>query len=128
MYRTDLADVAAVGVSVSCLAHCLAVPLLLVAAPWVVPEFFEDERFHVFAVLAAIPLSALALARSFRARPILPVLAVAAVVVLIAATQAPSEEIERGMTVVGACLLAGVHFFNLRWRRAERHTAALEIG
>ena len=92
MRRSELADLAAMGLSVACMLHCLAVPLLLVAAPWIVPAFFGDEAFHVVAVTLVIPVSLIALAGSAALRPGLVALAAVGVLLLLSAIFAPSPE------------------------------------
>ena len=55
-------DVAAVGLSLLCIAHCLLslMPLLIL------PSLFYDERFHFGIVFLVLPISLLALVMGLR--------------------------------------------------------------
>jgi hypothetical protein len=108
-------DPAAVGVSLACLAHCLLVPLLLSIAPWAVPGLWQDETFHLWAVAAAIPLSAVGIGLGFRQhrRIGLVLLAGAGLTGMLAgALLAPDEATETAATVVGASAVALAHLRN----------------
>jgi hypothetical protein len=112
------ADCAAIGLSMACLVHCLAVPTLLAIAPWLVPPLFDDERFHTLAVATALPLSMLALAGTLRVHPPIVFLAVLGLGTMIVATLTHDEGLEVPLTVAGASLLAFAHLRNWRMRSA----------
>ena len=119
MVPRTFADGAAIGVSMLCMIHCLAVPALLAVAPWIVPGFFADERFHAIAVALALPLSAFALAGTLQARPSIVVLAAAGLTLLLIATLVHEEVLEVGLTVAGALFVALAHVRNLMVRSAH---------
>lgn len=54
-------DYAAISASVLCMLHCLATPLVLVAAPVLSATFLADEAFHRTIVLLVVPTSFMAL-------------------------------------------------------------------
>ena len=114
-----LADAAAIGVSALCLVHCLAVPMLLTLAPWLVPGFFVDESFHMIAVLVALPVSALALAGTLQARPMIVAIAAVGIATMFAATQVHEEVLETTLTVTGVLLVVLAHVRNLMLRTAD---------
>ena len=111
-----IADVAAIGVSLLCIVHCLATPVLLALAPWLVPGLFEDERFHMIAVLVALPVSAVALAGTLRARPEIVAAAAGGLALLLVATSLHDAWMETSMTVSGAILVVFAHVRNLQLR------------
>ena len=119
MVPRTYADGAAIGVSMLCMAHCLALPALLAVAPWFVPGFFADERFHAIAVAFALPVSAFALAGTLQARPLIVVIAAAGLTLLLIATFVHEEALETGLTVTGAALVALAHLRNLMVRSAH---------
>lgn len=115
-------DPAAVGVSLACLVHCLLVPLLLSIAPWAVPGLWQDETFHLWAVGAAIPLSAVGIGLGFRQhrRIGLVLLAGAGLTGLLAgALLAPDETTETAATVAGATAVAIAHLRNYQLGRTR---------
>ncbi len=60
--RSRAADLIGVGLSLACLVHCLALPLLLLAAPALSAWLSLPESFHAVILLLAAPAAALALA------------------------------------------------------------------
>ena len=59
-YRST-ADKAAIGLSLLCALHCLALPLFLSLFPALVAIGFEDERFHLLMLVSVVPMSLFAL-------------------------------------------------------------------
>ncbi|MEE4301171.1 MAG: MerC domain-containing protein [Pseudomonadales bacterium] len=118
MVRRNLADGAAIGISLLCLVHCLALPTLIALAPWLIPGFLVDESFHLAAVLIALPVSAIALASSLRARPTVVVLAGLGLALLLTGAFVEEETLEVSITVCGALLVASAHIRNLLLQRA----------
>jgi hypothetical protein len=62
----DLLDRAAMGVSLACMAHCLAIPLALTLAPPLLPAVWDDRMVHVTALALALPLALLGIGTSLR--------------------------------------------------------------
>ena len=56
-----LADKAAIGVSLLCALHCLALPMGTSLLPSLFGLSLQDESFHIWLVIVVIPLSAFAL-------------------------------------------------------------------
>ena len=54
-------DKAAIGLSLLCAVHCLALPLAIALLPSLAAVGLADEAFHTWIVLAVIPLSTFAL-------------------------------------------------------------------
>ena len=59
-YRST-ADKAAIGLSLLCALHCLALPLFLSLFPALVAIGFQDERFHLLMLISVVPMSLFAL-------------------------------------------------------------------
>lgn len=53
----DLLDRAAMGVSLLCMAHCLALPLMLSLTPSLLPAVWDDRMVHTVALGLALPLA-----------------------------------------------------------------------
>ncbi len=54
-------DKAAIGLSLICAVHCLVVPVAAVLLPTLAAMGIGDERFHLWLLLAVLPISVLAL-------------------------------------------------------------------
>lgn len=121
MTRHKVYDGAAIAASGLCLIHCLLLPALIVLLPTLGAVLALPESLHRWALLFAVPTSALALALGWRRHGQLGpgALAVLALLVMVAgAFFAPSETVEIALTVPGALALAIGHALN--WR-ALRH-------
>lgn len=110
-------DAAAVSLSTLCLIHCLALPVLAAMLP-VAGVVAEAEWLHRLFVLAAIPVTGLAIARSLapgvRWGFILAALTGLALLTAAAFLEA-LHDVETPVTVLGASILAGAHIW--RWSR-----------
>ncbi len=112
-------DGLAVGASVICLIHCLALPIVIAALPALAARLDLGEGFHLAVLAFALPVSAVALGEGWRRhRGLTPLFVGAAGLVLLAAGLAFEEwvAVETGVTVAGSLLLAGAHVANWRGR------------
>ena len=118
-----LLDVAAVGLSGLCIAHCLLLPAIAVLLPFL-GAFAHVERVHWLFVAVAAPVAALAIGPLLLETPsawTLPMLAIAGVALLLArALNYPSADWGASLTVGGGLLLATAHLLNQR-RCAHSH-------
>jgi hypothetical protein len=112
------ADVLAVSLSVLCILHCLLIPVMVIAVPTMSSFFFVDEAFHIWMVVAVIPVSALALYRGWKKHLVLQVAVVGSIGLLIISCAAflgheyLSEYWERFLTVIGTILIIFSHIWN----------------
>ena len=120
----DRFDQAAICMSVACLFHCLAVPLLLIAAPWLSLGFLGEEWFHLSLIALVVPLSLIAFHLGFRLhgsrRMLAPGLVGLGLIVLAAVFEilhVVDHLIAAGLTSAGGVLLIIGHWRNLRARR-----------
>ena len=121
-----LADRAAIGLSLLCVLHCLALPLLLVMLPSLVGLGLDDERFHIWLIIVVIPLSAFALTlgcAKHRNKSVLYIGIVGLGVLCLAPLighDLLGEMGERLLTLLGATLIAISHIRNFSLcRRGE---------
>ena len=56
-----IADKTAISLSVICTLHCLVLPFVVVMLPALAALNLQDETFHLWMVIAVIPISLLAL-------------------------------------------------------------------
>ena len=54
-------DKAAIGLSIACTIHCLALPVLVAVLPALTVTLFGDEAFHQWMLIAVLPTSLFAL-------------------------------------------------------------------
>lgn len=115
------ADACAIGLSATCLAHCLALPLAASLLP-VLGAWAEAEWVHGLFVALAAPLSLWALTRARPvSRPVAGLAILGVALLILGAAGLPSHDMETPLTVAGGLLLALAHLFNWN-RRVAVHT------
>lgn len=117
-----LGDQAAIGTSVLCLVHCLAVPLAVASFPAFARVAAMPEWFHLVLVLLAMPISGWAMIAGYRRHgAIMPVVwaATGLLLMILGVSGGWSVFAESGITVVGSLVLALAHFLNWRARLAS---------
>lgn len=122
--QSDWLERAALGASVACLIHCLALPLLLAALPVLSTVLNIPESIHVWILAFAIPTSAVAfIAGRTHHGAIYPlVLGVGGLLLLaIGAFVFGGVPAETPVTVCGSLMLAAAHIAN--WRLRHTHHA-----
>lgn len=122
-----VSDKFAIGLSLLCTIHCLAVPVLLVMLPSLASLQLDNEAFHAWMVLAVLPTSlyALTLGCKKHKRYRLVALGCTGLVLLVSAVllgeEVLSEAGEKLVTVVGAGLVAWGHLLNFRLCRIHEN-------
>ena len=110
---TQVLDIASIGLSGLCLAHCLILPVLVAGLP-ILGEFSHNEVVHQVLVLMAAPLSVWAFWRSggwhdYR----ISGMGGAGIFLLgVAAFYPPLLPYEAPLSITGALLLAAAHLIN----------------
>lgn len=114
-------DQAAICLSAACLLHCLAVPALLVLAPWLSMGVLGEKWFHLMLVLAIVPLSLIAFragsgtqGRRWVLGPGLAGLGMITLAAVLEALHLMDHSVAAGLTSVGGILLIVAHWRNLR--------------
>jgi hypothetical protein len=118
--RGNLLDSIAIGISLTCLVHCLALPVLLALLPAWSSWLGTSESFHLWVLLLALPFSLVVLWQAALKHAWFGALWVgsAGLVLMAAALAAADPVLETGVTSAGALLLAAAHLMN--WRRRSR--------
>ncbi|MFQ3262960.1 MAG: hypothetical protein ACI8WL_000009 [Polaribacter sp.] len=120
-------DKMAIGLSVACAIHCLALPVLILMLPSIAALNLDNEAFHLWMVVAVIPCSiyALFLGCKEHSRYQLFFWAFIGLVMLVLALVLGEERIgeagEKIMTVLGASFVAVGHWLNFRLCHAQEH-------
>jgi hypothetical protein len=121
--KDDLIEGIAVGATIACLVHCLALPLLFAIVPVISAVLPIPEHFHVIALALAIPATGGALFAGYRRhRLAAPLMAGTAGLVLLTlgATHWEATPFETPVTVLGSLAIAAAHLANWRYRRARQ--------
>lgn len=113
-------DQLAIGGSALCAIHCLALPLLAVLLPSMAALPLQEESFHIWMVIAVVPISAYALTMGCKRHEDYRVLFIGSLGLLILAFTAFfghdffGEQLEKIFTVIGATIIASMHVWNYR--------------
>ena len=125
--KADLIEGIAVGATIACLAHCLALPLLFALVPVLSSVLPVPEHFHIIALALAIPATAGALFAGYRRHRLAgPLIAgtIGLSLLALAAIHWGETPLEMPITVLGSIAIAIAHLANWRFRRASHLTAA----
>ena len=123
-----ITDRLAIGLSLMCVIHCLAITSLLALLPSVVALPLENEAFHLWMVVAVLPSSAYALTLGCKQhkRYQLVILASIGLTFLLLALALGEERVgefgEKILTVFGAGFVAVGHWFNFRLCQTQKNT------
>ncbi|MBI4293339.1 MAG: MerC domain-containing protein [Betaproteobacteria bacterium] len=113
-----------IALSLICLAHCLLLPVALVALPLFAVQWLQEGTVHVLMALMLAPVAALALVPGLKLHRSWGVAgAMAAGLGLISTAAFAGEgtvahEWTIALTVAGGALLVAAHFVNLRLCRS----------
>ena len=112
-----LSDKLAIGLSFMCAFHCLVLPSLLVLLPSFSTLNLDNELFHLWMLIAVLPISAYALTLGCKKHQrnqvlILGALGLSTMVMAVLLESVVGEWGEKILTLTGACLLAMGHFWN----------------
>lgn len=122
-----ISDKLAVGFSLACVIHCLALPVMLFLLPSLTAMQLQNEAFHFWLVFAAIPISlyAITLGCKQHKRYRLFALCGTGLILLLAALLLEEEFIgesgEQLLTVVGSTFIIIGHWLNYRLCRLLDH-------
>ena len=120
--KDDLIEGIAVGATIACLIHCLALPLLIAAIPVISSALPIPEHFHLIALALAIPATAGALFAGYRRHRVwAPLIAgtIGLTLLTLGATHWGETQLETPVTVLGSIAIAAAHLTNWRYRRAS---------
>jgi hypothetical protein len=120
---SSLLDRAAIALSGLCVLHCLAMPFVLLALPFL--GQLTEGHFHLQMLVVVVPVSSIALGLGFwRHRRISVMVAggVGLLLLFVGGTWMHNEVgilADRATTIAGSLLLASAHFYNSRFSRCQ---------
>jgi len=105
-------DKFAIGLSLICAIHCLALPILLIILPSMIALQLDNEIFHTLIIITVLPVSIFALTLGYKQhkRNWLLILGFTGLLLLVIAVILGEEM----LTVLGASLVAAGHLWNFR--------------
>ncbi len=113
-------DKFAIGLSLLCTIHCLALPLLMLLLPTVSAVFLADEGFHFYMVLMVLPISSFALWVGFKQHRSSKILlqGITGLIILSATVFLGHEQLgeitEKLMTLLGSSFICYSHYLNYK--------------
>ncbi|NRA45852.1 MAG: MerC domain-containing protein [Oligoflexales bacterium] len=114
-------DKMAIGLSIACTIHCLAMPALLVLAPSLSAfSILDDCAFHQWMMVGVLPTSIYALSMGCKNHRNLPILATGILgISILFVTAFWGHDLfgckgEKYMTLLGSCVISCAHFLNYR--------------
>lgn len=122
-----LTDRLAIGLSIACAIHCLALPVLLILLPSMTALQLNNEAFHLWMVAVVLPSSIYALSMGCKQhkRYQLFILGSIGLTLLVIALLLGEERIgetgEKLLTALGASCVAIGHWFNYRLCNTKPH-------
>jgi len=64
--KKQFSDKLSICLSLCCILHCIALPLIILIIPSVASLWINNEKVHIILVLFAVPISLFAMAKSLR--------------------------------------------------------------
>lgn len=128
----SLSDKSAIGLSLLCTIHCLALPLAALLLPSIAALPLADETFHYWMLLGVLPISGYALTMGCKKHQRYRLLFIGSVglsilvLTVYAGHETLGETSEKALTVVGTMILALSHLWNLRLCQHQDHCDCLE--
>lgn len=120
-------DKLAIGLSLGCASHCLALPALLILLPSMAALQLDNEVFHLWMVAAVLPSSIYALGMGCKQHKRYRLLFLGSiglallVLALVLGEERIGEAGEKILTAVGAGFVAVGHWLNYRLCHALNH-------
>jgi len=120
-------DAAAIGLSLGCAAHCLALPILAASIP-LLEAVSEAEWVHWTILSLAAPVAVLALRHAQTPWRVRGLAALGLASMLLGAIGWPSHDLETPLTVAGGLLLAIAHVMNALRSHRPQHGSGQTSG
>ena len=115
-------DKIAICLSLCCIAHCIVMPSLILLLPSVSSLWINNELFHLYIVLLAIPFSFYAILKNFKKNNNLKCVIMAGIgftlLFLAIILHEFGEIYEIAFTIFGAIVLVFSHFLNMKYYKS----------
>lgn len=111
-------DKAAIGLSLLCTLHCIAIPIILLTFPVTAALPLQNEAFHFWMVVVVVPVSIYALTLGCKKHNRLQLLGIGLagllclIVAVVLGEHTLGEMGEKALTMLGASIIAVGHYRN----------------
>lgn len=128
----EISDKFAISLSALCAIHCLLIPVLVVMTPSIAALNLQDEIFHIWMIVAVVPISAYALTMGCKNHKNIIVMLLGVMGLLILVLTAVlghdflTENLEKLFTVLGALLITIAHVWN--YHLCRKHVPSCECS
>ncbi|MGB0893827.1 MAG: MerC domain-containing protein [Parashewanella sp.] len=115
-----ISDKVSITLSLLCACHCLFLPFLLIAYPPLIALPMGEEAFHLWLLVAIVPLSSLALYKGYKTHnnKAVPIFGLFGLLILVLtgllAHDFHLEHLEKAFTLIGAIIVAASHLVNAK--------------
>ncbi len=143
-FKKQMSDKLSICLSICCILHCIALPVLILIIPSISSFWINDENVHVILVLFAVPISLYAMGKSLRIHHNYKCISLAVIGLLLLVIaifmhdigftgengheelgheehgheeHGGGETLETIFTVLGGLILFGAHFLNIRYTK-----------
>ncbi len=136
-FKKQISDKLSICLSLCCILHCIALPVLILMIPSISSFWINDENVHIVLVIFAVPISLFAMGKSLKIHNNYKCISLAGVglLLLVAAIfmhdigfsgehgheehgheehGGLGETLETVFTVIGGLVLLSAHFINIR--------------
>ncbi len=120
LIKTIYYDKFAIGLSLLCALHCLALPLFMLLLPTVSVVFLKDEGFHFYMVMMVLPVSSFALWIGFKQHHNFKVIVlgfsglIILCITVMVGHELLGETMEKLLTLLGSSLICYSHYLNYK--------------
>ncbi len=122
----DIGDKTAICLSLLCVLHCIALPLLLILLPAASSiAFLDDEKFHLWLVFAVAPISIFAVAMAYKHHRQVKIMMINIIgIFFLIGALTFGHDLFAGkgevvLTLIGSVMIVYSHLINFRERRRQ---------
>ena len=65
-YKKNISDKLSICLSICCIMHCIALPVIILMIPSISSFWINDENVHIVLVILAVPISLFAMGKSLK--------------------------------------------------------------
>jgi len=126
-----ISDKFSIGLSMLCTIHCLLLPLMVAVLPSVMAFDLTGERFHIWMLVAVLPISIYALTIGCKEHQRLGVFILVGIGLLLLVSGLFAEAFygeagEKLLTVLGSMIVATGHLWNYQLSKQSEPTPACD--
>lgn len=112
-------DKSGICVSILCMLHCLAVPLLLILGTDSLLLMIDQEWLELLIIITSFIIGSISFMQGFfqHRQHFIPILFCAGFLLIVNGESVKSTWVTVGLSIAGASIIAYAHYQNLRWKK-----------